>query len=561
MDILASLAVVVGLAAVGGTAAKLLKQPAIVGYILAGITISFLRVINPNQGELLINNMGQLGVTLLLFLVGLELPLEELRRRGATVVISCLGQMFFSAVLAFLAAKLLGFSDMVGIYLGIGMAFSSTVLIVNLLASKKDLQSLYGRLAIGITLLQDFVAIGILVVLSGLAHGNLSLVSLSLVLLKGLMLILAAIWASDHILPKALDWFGRYPEILFIVSLGWCLSIAALVSSPWVGFSAELGGFLAGLMLANAAQNLQIVSRVRPLRDFFMTLFFVGLGTSISLTNITQLVFPALVFSFLVLAGNPFIHMLILGLLGYKKRVAFQTGTTVSQVSEFSLIVMTIANKAGLVPPQIVSLVAIVALVTMFVSSYIILHADKLYARLGKWLPFVDRKANLGESAQKPTTGVEVVLFGHNRVGKILRPVLEKLTTALVVVDFDPQILSELQNDHIPAVYGDIADYELYDELALSEAQMIISTVSDVHDNLQLLTYLTSLKKHRPIFIGLATDDHDARKLYKADADYVLVPHSTGGDLLAHIIAQHGLDKKYIDSQGEQHFKRICAVV
>lgn len=553
MDLFPSLAIVVGLAAIGGTAAKLLKQPAIVGYIVAGIAISLLGITNISS------SLGQLGVTLLLFLVGLELPLEELRRRGGTVVISCLGQMSISGLLAYLAARFLGFSDIVGVYLGIGMAFSSTVLIVNLLAAKKDLQSLYGRLAIGITLLQDFVAIGILVVLSGLAHGSVSLVSLSLVLVKGLILIGAAVWASDRILPKVLDWFGRYPEILFIASLGWCLAIAAIVSSPLIGFSVELGGFLAGLMLANAAQNLQIVSRIRPLRDFFMTLFFVGLGASIGLTNITQLFVPVVVLSGLVLIGNPIIHMLILGVLGYKKRVAFQTGTTVSQVSEFSLIMMAMANKAGLVPASVVSLVAIVALLTMFVSSYVVLHNDKIYRKIGKWLPFIARKAAQDQTVNQNKIVGEVVLFGHNRVGKILRPVLEKLTTSLVVVDFDPQILAELAKNQIPAVYGDIADYELYDELALNDALMVISTVSDVNDNLQLLVYLKTLKKQRPIFIALATDDHDARKLYKAGADYVLVPHSTGGDLLAHILGTHGLDKKYIDIIGELHFKRICA--
>lgn len=540
-----AIAGVMGVAAIGGVAAKLLRQPVILGYIVAGMMLA---AVGKNLD--MVAAMGQVGVTLLLFLVGLELPLADLKKTGRASVITGLGQVVVTSILGFFLARVLGFGTVAAVYLGIALTFGSTVMAVKLLSEKRDLQSLYGKIATGYLLVQDFVAIGILTVLSGLAGGEaVSWLNLVLVMVKGGLMVGVAIWLSDRMLPKMLDWLGRSTEVLFVASVGWCLVVAAAVSSKWIGFGPEIGGFLAGLALANAAQNLQIVSRVRPLRDFFLTLFFVGLGANIGWAGLGGIWLPAVILSAFVLIGNPLIVMIILGLQGYSRRIAFMASTVVAQVSEFSLIVLALAVRVGHVDKSILGLVGLVAMITMTGSTYLILHAEKIYKLIGKWLVIFEFKKTKKQAGEKRNLTGHVILFGHNRTGRVVRPVLEKLGREVVVVDFDPKVVEETGG-----VYGDIADYELYEELNLDQAVMIVSTVTDVDDNLQLLS---ALKKKRPTTIILAVDSADATRLYKAGADLVLVPHTIGGEYLSHLISTHGLDKKYLQEKGQELKERL----
>jgi len=538
------LTVVMVLAAVGGVVARMLRQPAILGYILAGIALSLL-----GRNVDLVAAMGQLGVTFLLFLVGLELPIAQLKKMGRTAVITGLGQIVFTSICGYFIARLLGFDAVTGIYLGIALTFGSTVMVVKLLSEKRDLQSLYGKIATGYLLVQDFVAIGILTVLAGLRPGEIiNWVNLLGVAAKGALLVGLAVWASDKILPKMLDFLGKSTEVLFVVSIAWCLGIAAAVSWPGIGFSPEIGGFLAGLALAGAVQNLQIMARVRPLRDFFLTLFFVALGANIGWENISRMAVPAVIFSIFVLIGNPLIVMLILAIQGYGRRVAFLASTAVAQVSEFSLIVIASAARVGYVDRNILGLVGLVGIITMTLSTYLIWYSERIYKVIGNFLKILEFRHKTEKVKGEERLKNHIVLFGHNRTGKVLKPILEKIGK-LVVVDFDPKVVEE-----IGGVYGDIADYELYDELNLNEAAMIVSTVSDVEDNLQLLS---SLGKKRPIAIMLAADTNDAVKLYKAKADYVLIPHTVGGEYLGHLLSTHGIDRNFIRSHGEAQKERL----
>ena len=542
-----ALAGVVGLAGIAGGAAKLLRQPVILGYILAGIVLA---AVGKNLD--MVAAMGQVGVTLLLFLVGLELPLAELKKTGRTSVITGLAQIVITSTVGYFLARILGFGAVPAVYLGVALTFGSTVMVVKLLSEKRDLQSLYGKIATGYLLVQDFVAIGILTVLSGLAGGGeVNWLSLGMVIVKGAVMVGVAIWLSDRMLPKILDWLGRSTEVLFVVSVGWCLVVAAAVSSKWVGFGPEIGGFLAGLALANAAQNLQIVSRVRPLRDFFLTLFFVGLGANIGLVGLKGVWLPAVILAAFVLIGNPLIVMIILGLQGYSRRVAFLASTAVAQVSEFSLIVVAMAMRVGHVDKNVLGLVGLVAMITMTGSTYLIMHAEKIYKLVGKWLVIFEFRGKRNQETEKRNLTGHVILFGHNRTGRVVRPALEKLGREVVIVDFDPKVVEE-----IGGVYGDIADYELYEELNLDRAIMALSTVSDVEDNLQLLS---ALKKKGPISIILAADAADAIRLYTAGADYVLVPHTVGGEYLAHLLSTHGLDRDFIREHGRIQREKLLA--
>lgn len=535
MDLFGNLAVVLGIAAIGAIVAKFLRQPAIVGYLLAGVIVSGFA-----EHEL-VASMGQIGVTLLLFLVGLELPTDELKHMGKTALITGIAQIFFTSMIGFGISILLGFSLVSAMFVGLALSFGSTVLVINLLSQKKDLQSLYGRIAVGFLLVQDFVAIGMLVALSGLSGG------IFWTLAKGIILVGLSVWLSGQIIPRALDWFGSSTEILFITSLGWCLVVAAFVSSPIVGFSPEIGGFLAGLTLANAAQNLQIVSRIKPLRDFFMTLFFVSLGAGMNLSALPYLWPLVFVLTGVVLVVNPVVIMTILGILGYSRRIGFFVGITVAQVSEFSLIIVALASKFGYVPPIVLSLVAMVSILTMLISAYAITFSETLYQKIGKHFFFKsNNRHRVLEKEKKIIQNGQVVLFGHNRIGKIIRPALEKLDKPVLVVDFDPRIISELEKQEVNSIYGDISDIEIYEELGLKNSSMIVSTVTDVDDNLQILEYLKAVDDNKkPLVILSAGDYFESKRLYTEGADYVLVPHMLGGEFLSNVFETKGMNKEY----------------
>lgn len=544
MSVFGQLAIVLGLAAVAGVVAKMLRQPALLGYVGAGVAISAWRLTTGVGQGGLITLLGQLGVTLLLFLVGLELPITQLKQMGKVALATGLGQIIFTALVGYPILLAMGFSKLPSIYLSVALAFSSTIVIVKLLTEKKELQSLHGKIAVGFLLVQDFVAIGILIVLAGMGtSGALAWGNLAWAGVRGVLLVGVALWLSGQVLPRVLSWLGESTEMLFVAAIAWCIVIAAVVSSRWVGFSLEIGGFLAGLALSGAAQHLQIGARVRPLRDFFLTLFFVSLGANIHLMDLARWWWPAVVLALFVIIAKPLIMMVIMGGLGYKKRTSFSVAITSGQISEFSLIVMAAAARVGQVGQIELALTAMVGAVTMIASSHLIINGGWLYQRLVQFLGVFERRRLRSEAAAKTAKLVDhIVLVGHNRIGSVLYPVLSKLGHKTMVVDFDPHRVEELASQGIEAVYGDLADFDLYTDLGLARASLIISTVSSPVDNLQFLQYVKG-GRQRPVTVVTAGDKAEAEALYRGGADYVLIPHAVGGEYLAHVITQHGISR------------------
>jgi Kef-type K+ transport system membrane component KefB len=534
MDVFSVLALVMGVAAIGGVAAKAVKQPPLLGYVVAGAVLALTGGLAAPEVRGVVELMGKLGVTLLLFLAGLELPISELKRMGRVSLWTGMGQIIASSILGFGLAKLLGFSDVIGLYLGVALSFGSTIMVVKLLSEKRDLQSLSGKLAVSHLLVQDFVAIGMLVVMSGAAGGNFDVMKLGWVVVKGVVMVAIAVGISTKVMGKVLDYLGFSTELLFITSIGWCLVVAAIVASPAIGFSAEIGGLLAGLAMANAAEQAQIISRVRPLRDFFLTWFFVALGANLKLGELGGMGPAALVISAAVVVVNPLIMMTILGLLGYRKRTAFLASLAVSSISEFSLIL--VAGVSGLS-----SLLTLVAIITMSVSSYLIWNDQKVYRKVSRYLRWLGSSGHVEKAEEvKLEMSGHGILFGHNRVGERVRPALEQLVPQVVVVDFNPEKVGELAQKGVKVVYGDMSDHELYGRLALDKAAIIISTVPDFHDNLLLLSSLAESKGKRLVIVT-ADNAVEAKELYKAGADYVLIPHFVGGNYLSFVLEQHDL--------------------
>ncbi|MEK7479459.1 MAG: cation:proton antiporter family protein, partial [Patescibacteria group bacterium] len=416
----------------------------------------------------------------------------------------------------------------------VALTFSSTIIILKLLSEKRDERSLYGRISIGFLLVQDVVAILILVFLTGLeGEGGVSLIHIIGTLIQGAVLFGAMLFLGQKILPMLLDKVSGSQELLFLISISWVFLMVGIVEK--LGFSIEMGGFLAGLALANSSEHFQIAAKVKPLRDFFILIFFVTLGISLASFGIGEIGLPVLAFSLFVLFGNPLIVLIIMGLMGYRKRTSFLTGLTVAQISEFSLVLVALGARLGHIAPEIVALVTAVGVITITASTYFIIYGDTLYRYCSSLLSLFERK-KLRERDLPGTEKKPLILIGCHRTGQSIAFNLPKKD--LLILDFDPEVIEELRRHGFDYIFGDIADPDIAARVPFAEAKLVISTSPDQNDGLAILALLSRLPKDaRPRVILRADDEREARLLYRKGADYVLLPHFTAGQYLGKTIA------------------------
>lgn len=529
--------IIISLAAALAVVFKFLKQPAILAYILTGIIIGPFGQLQL-QGEESLRVMSEFGITFLLFMLGLELRFSDLRSVGKIALLTGFGQIFFTSLIGYFICLFFGFSVIASLYISIALTFSSTVIIVKLLSDKKDLNSLYGKISVGFLLVQDFFAILVLIVLSGFskeAGASVSFLNFALALLKGAILFALTVYLSKRLFPYFLDKLARSQEILFLFSIAWVFVLASVVSSPLIGFSIEIGGFLAGLALANSTENYQIVSKIRPLRDFFITIFFVLLGMSMVFRDLALVWLPVVILSFFVLVGNPIIVMTIMGLMGYQRRTSFLAGLTVAQISEFSLIIVFLGYRLNHITSETVSLVTIIGIITFTASTYMILNGNKLYSFLHPFLKVFEKKQAREETGFLKSYQNHIILVGANRTGQSILESLSEMKKKLVVVDFDPQVIEGLKEKNFEVVFGDIADLDIQEKVNLHKANLVVSTVPDFEDNLSLIEGVKRQNKDAKIIV-VAYETEDAEDLYKAGADYVVLPHLAGGRYIAKLL-------------------------
>jgi Kef-type K+ transport system membrane component KefB len=522
------------------------KQPPILAYILTGMMIGPLGVIQGQSFDVL-QNFSELGITLLLFLLGLELKLHELKSIGRVVIIVGILQVLGTVALGFGFALLFGLAPIIGLYLGAAIAFSSTIIVVKLLSDQKDIKSLHGKLAVGILLMQDVFAILFLMILSGYKPETSLLAtffSFLGIIAKGIILFAIVALLSKKVVPHMLHVISQSQELLFLFSLAWVFGVAGVVSSPLVGFSIEIGGFLAGISLANAVENIQIVAKVRPLRDFFVTMFFVFLGAQLAIGKIETIIIPAIVFTLLVVVIKPLLVMGLLSFFAYRKRTSFFTGLSIAQISEFSFIIMLLGNKAGTIPPEVLSMVTFVGIVSFVSSSYAITHINSMYVAIGKHLGFFEWRKGRGEAVVTHVGQFSghIVLIGATRMGHTIIDVLGNVTDQLLVVDFDPVQIERLTEKGIPAIFGDIIDSEIAEHAGVAKAKFVISTISDMSDNLHIIKSVQHLSS-KPKIIVVAYDTEEARTYYGAGADYVVMPHIASGKQIARALKSDETEK------------------
>ena len=545
------LTVIICIAAFLSIIFRLLKQPAILAYILAGIIIAPFQFFDASNQPLLLA-LSQVGITLLLFMVGLEIRISELLSMGKILILSSVWQISLSFILGFLISLVLGFDRLSSFYIATAVTFSSTIIVVKLLSDQHELHSLHGKFSLGILLSQDVVAMAFLMLLASSTQESPFLGpigNLVVVLIKGGLIVAAITFLSRNIFPKLFEKIARSSETLFLSSLGWMFGLAALVSSKFIGFSIEIGGFLAGVALANSLVNYQIIAKAKILRDFFIVIFFVLLGIQMSFANIGEILVPAIILSLFVLIAKPFIVMVILGVFGYKKRTSFLTGVSLSQISEFSLILAFLGFKLGHIDQKTVSLITMVGLITFAVSTYMITHWKTLYKRFEKVLSFLEKKDSQNEAADEESLESlddHVVVIGGDQMGRSVIEALEDQKVDIVLVDFDPSIVKKYERigegQKVFRLFGDISDLDIQKRAKLDNAKLVISTIPDIEDNLLLLKELKHENRKAKI-VMMAIEGKEAKTLYAQGADYVVLPHLAGGRQIAKLIAENGLSK------------------
>lgn len=480
-----SLGIIISAAAFFALVGRVARIPTIVLYIFAGLMLGPLTGLVEVTTEL--EQISELGIALLLFLVGLELSFDRIRDVGKVAVGAGLGQVAFTALGGFILCWLLGFSVMEAVFLAIALTFSSTVVVVKLLDQKGDLNTLYGRIAVGIFLVQDLVVIVVLTFLTGLgAEGfNAESVFAGLGAAFGGMTLLAVavLVASRYLLPKPFAWAARWPEMLLIWSLCWCF--LAVLGAELLQLSLEIGAFLAGIGLAQLPYSHDLRRRVHPLMNFFIAVFFVTLGVQMDFGGGAYWG-AAIVLSLFVLIGNPIIFLLIIARMGYGQKTAFQTSVTVAQISEFSFIFAALGVTTGLIGPDVLSLITLVGLVTIAVSAYMILYSESLYRLMRRWgVLRIFRAAPEDSVPSRVEKRPPVIVVGMNLLG---REVARRLCAAgerVVAIDTDHRKLDGLPCE---TMLGDVETTSVLEEAGVARARLVVSALQ-IEDTNNFLAY------------------------------------------------------------------------
>ncbi len=530
------------LAAVAGTLGLLLRQPLIVSFIAVGVLAgpAALDLVHSDEQ---IDLLAELGIALLLFLVGLKLDLKLVRTLGSVALATGLGQVLFTSVIGYGLGLALGLDHITALYVAVALTFSSTIIIVKLLTDKKEVDSLHGRVAIGFLIVQDLVVILAMLVLSAVGIGTAeegsgsALGQVLRVLGYGAGLLVLVVLFVRYLANGLVSRIAHSSELLIIFAIAWAAFLAAV--ADYAGLSKELGGLLAGVSLASTEYREAIVARLASLRDFLLLFFFIALGTELDLGMLGDQMVPALVLSVFVLVGNPLIVMVIMGVLGFRKRTGFLAGLTVAQISEFSLIFIAMGVSLGHIATGALGLVTLVGLVTIALSVYMISYSHRLYRLLEPLLVGFERRHPFRETSPGEEREAErkhdVILFGFGRYGSSIAAHLQEAGHRILVVDFNPEVVRQCRRLGMAGIYGDATDEEFLATLPLHSPQWIVSAMPEhelgvTHSDPRLVLIRSLRRQGYQGRIAVSTQNPDEREmLLEAGADAVFMPFQDAG--------------------------------
>jgi Kef-type K+ transport system membrane component KefB len=555
-QIFIQLAIILLVAFAVSSVIRAFKQPIIVGYIFAGVIIAaiieygFFEISSSSQ---IIDIFSKIGVAFLLFIVGLHLNPKIIKEIGASSLLIGLGQMLLTFLAGFLFSyAILGFNFVTSSYISVALMFSSTIIVMKILSDKRQLDSLYGKISTGVLIIQDLVAVAVLMFISSTSIDT-SFASLAV---KGIIygggLIVVLFLAGFYVMPALVRKIAHSQELLFLFSIFWCFAIAAVFNIA--GFSIEIGALVAGVSLSVSSYSTEISSKIRPLRDFFLIIFFIILGLNVHISTVSHILINAVIFSAVVLTLKPVILMSLMAVYGHTKRNNFLVGTTLAQISEFSLIILALGVALGHISNTILSTLTLTGIITITVSTYMINYSNELYKKLSNVAGFFERR-NI-KNKRKIKKSYDAILFGYNRIGFSILHSLKRIRKSYLVIDFNPDTIYDLEKFRIPCLYGDAYDSDLLEELPLDKVKLIVSTIPDFEINF-LLIEETRMVNPDAIIIARAHSIEDALKLYRKGANYVLTPHFLGGEYIAKMIEHDVINKEMYSREKEKHIKTL----
>jgi len=532
LDVFAQIGVLIGMATVMSLLMRFLRQPLLIGHIFTGFLVGQYALGLFNDMETL-ELFSQLGISFLLFTVGLSLNPKLFRDYGLVSIATGFGQVFLTGAVGILFCMALGFDFVTSLYVGVALAFSSTVIVMKLLSDKGDLDKLYVKLSIGSLLLQDLIAIVLLFAIPFVSGAQGSGWELVRLLFLGGCVGVAIFVFSHYVLRYLHQYLTRSQELLFLFATSWGIGISAIFAG--IGFSLEGGALIAGVALATIPSRHEIAARLAPLRDFFIVVFFILLGARMVVGDFSAVLYPAIILSLFVLIGNPLLQLIVMGAMGYRRKTSFQTGMMAAQISEFSLILVALGVSLGQVHLNVLTMVTLVGLITIFISTYLILYSDKLYKYLAPYLRIFERK-DAKESYPRKRT-YEAILIGSGRIAFDFIQLFKEEKVRFLVIEHDPEAIGKLSLDKIPHEFGDAGDPDFLDEINVRQANLVVSTVPEMETNRLVLAAAKRDNKDAIVMLVAHRID-DALELYESGADYVILPHFLGASYASSLVRQ-----------------------
>lgn len=529
--------------------AKILKQPLIPAYIIAGLVLGPIGL-GLIKDISLIRSISEIGIIFLLFIVGLELDLKKLKTLGLVTIVTGVLQVLLTFIAGFFIASWLGFDSINSVYAGLIIAFSSTMIVVKLLFDEDELNTLHGRIIIGILFIQDLFAIFALSILLG--SDSFSIYSVFPILLKLLGFIFFAYIVNRFIAYPLFKYAAKSSELLFLLSLAVCFlfTLAAFL----LDFSIAIGAFFGGVTLANLPYNLNIIAKINSLKDFFATIFFVSLGLQLVFIGFSKIITPLVIFLLLIILLKPLIIMIILSLFGYDKRNSFVSSVALAQISEFGLI---LALSSTNMSSDMFSITILLGVISIALTSYIIKYELIVYNKISSLLSIFEKLSNKKKSlGYEAKDHPQIILIGADRVGGTFLASFKQFHKKIFVLDYNPEVIEYLKNQKISCLYGDSSNLEILKRINFHSTKVVISTIPSEKDNLFLMHYLKEMRFEGTI-IMTSRNNEDALELYNQGADYVIVPYIKSGEILSGLLGKYFDNKKGLEKLKETHINCI----
>jgi len=582
-DLLSSIGICVGAAALLALVSWRLRQPLILAYLVTGVIIGPSQVgLNLVRDQNSIQTVAEIGLILLLFIIGLEIDLKKLASAGAPVLLTGALQVPICIALGWGFFFLIGVRNSNGsfalLYLAACMSLSSTLVVVKLLYDKFELDTLPGRITLGVLVIQDIWAIGMIAVQPNLL--NPDLLPLAFSLWKGALLVVGGLALSKYVLPHLFRAVAKAPELVLVTALAWCFFLSGAAS--YIGLSREMGALIAGVSLSTFPYNLDVMAKAVSIRDFFVTLFFVALGMQIPVPT-AQVVEVALAASaFVILSRLSVVPILYALRLGH--RASLIPAVNLAQVSEFSIVIASLGLARHQIAPDVLTIVIITFAITSVVSTYMINSSHFIQRAMSRGLKLVGVKdLDAGMSVQERSPGrVETIVFlGFFRDASSILHEFERnaepghvegfaitlgvgIAAALVgakefldkilVIDFNPSVMRELRVRGISCIYGDVAHADTLRHAGIEGAELVVSSITDdILRGTNNLRLLKNIRANCPKAKVMLTTEHipQALAFYQAGADFVYLPRLHSAPQIARIL-KHGLAEGFERLRAEE---------